>query len=270
MKFTPRKARDDVNVSKEHPLVEASTLVVGVGLIFVTIIVGLMFAVEIALYFVPADKEVAMFDSWIPDDIVTVADDDPRRGDLAALLERLVRHWPETEYRFRIEIDDSPELNALALPGGLIVITSGLLDRIGSENELAFVVGHELGHFHNRDHLRGLGRGVVLGIVFAAIGSGDGAAALGSTISDLALRGFSRRQETSADRFGLGLVAAEYGHVADAWRFFERLNEEGYGYSDVVAYIATHPAPSDRIDAMIEEANVRGWSLSGPVTAVSW
>jgi len=200
-------------------------LIVGVGLIFAVIAVALIFLVEIALYFVPAEKEAALFEDWLPNDIVAVSEDDERSQAVDALLKRLSQHYPDSPYSFRIAIDDSEFMNAMALPGGLIVLTAGLLDAVKSENELAFIIGHELGHFKNRDHMRALGRGVVLGILFVAI-SGSGAGSnYGASIADLALRGFSRSQEASADEFGLGIVQKEFNHVADSWRFFARIDE---------------------------------------------
>ncbi len=270
MRHIPRKADDSVNVSKEHPLVEASTLVVGLGLIFLSVMVVLVFVVEIVLYFVPEKTEVELFESWLPEDIVTVAYDDPRLVKLESLLGRLSRHWPETDYEFRIEINDSSEVNALAFPGGLIVVTTGLIDKVESENELAFVIGHEIGHFRNRDHIRGLGRGLAIGILFTALFNNEGGAQLGATVADLTLRGFSRRQERSADEFGLWIVYQEYGHVAESWRLFERLEEEYGDTSDLVSLFGTHPAPDDRTEALIELAAENGWPISGEVTEIVW
>ncbi len=270
MRHIPRKADDSVNVSKEHPLVEASTLVVGLGLIFLAIMVVLIFVVEIVLYFVPEKAEVELFESWLPDDIVTVAYDDPRLVELESLVWRLSQHWPETDYEFRVEIDDSQELNALAFPGGLIVVTSGLLDKVQSENELAFIIGHELGHFRNRDHIRGLGRGLAIGILIASISNNGSGAQLGATVADLTLRGFSRRQERAADEFGLSIVQQEYGHVAESWRFFERIEEQYGESSEIVSFLGTHPSPDDRTEALIELAGENGWSISGEVTEIDW
>ncbi len=270
MRHIPRKADDSVNVSKTHPLVEASTLVAGLGLIFLTIMIVLIFVVEIVLYFVPEKTEVELFETWLPEDIVTVSYDDPRLVELESLLWRLSRHWPETDYEFRVEINDSSEMNALAFPGGLIVVTSGLLEKVESENELAFVIGHELGHFRNRDHIRGLGRGLAIGILFTAISNNEGGAQLGATVADLTLRGFSRRQERSADEFGLWIVQQEYGHVAEAWRLFERLEAEYGGTSEIVALLGTHPSPDDRSQSLIEIASENGWPVSGEVTEIGW
>ncbi len=270
MRHIPRKADDSVNVSKEHPLVEAGTLVVGLSLIFLSIMVVLIFVVEIVIFFVPEKTEVELFGSWLPEDIIRVDDDDPRQVELEALVDRLSRHWPDTDYEFRVRIDDSSQLNALAFPGGLIVVTSGLLDRVESENELAFIIGHELGHFRNRDHIRGLGRGVAIGILISAVAGNDGGAQLGATVADLTLRGFSRRQERAADEFGLSIVQQEYGHVAEAWRFFERIEEEYGNTNEIVSLLATHPSPDDRAEALVELAGENGWRVSGEVTEIGW
>ncbi len=270
MKFVPRKPKEGVNVSKEHPLVEAGTLIVGLGFIFATIALALIFMVEIALYFVPVEKEAALFKNWLPEDIATVSPNDARLEKLESLLWRLARHFPESPYDFRIEIDDSEYLNAMALPGGLIIVTAGLLEKVATENELAFILGHEMGHFKNRDHIRALGRGVVLSLMFAAI-SGSGAGSdLGATIADITLRGFSRRQEVSADAFGLALVEQEYGHVAESWRFFERIDEGDDEFLEFVTYLSTHPSPDDRVATLINNAAENGWSISGETIPIEW
>lgn len=270
MRHIPRKADDSVNVSKEHPLIEASTLVVGLSLIFVTLMILAVFVVEIVLYFVPEKTEVELFGAWLPDDLIMVADDDSRLAELDALMDRLAAHWPETEYEFRVQINDSSAPNALAFPGGLIVVTSGLLDSVQSENELAFVLGHEMGHFRNRDHIRGLGRGLAIGILISAVSSNDGGARLGATVADLTLKGYSRRQERAADAFGLLIVQREYGHVADAWRFFERIEEAHGSTGDIASLLSTHPSPDDRAERLIELAGENGWPITGETTELGW
>ncbi|MDJ0794752.1 MAG: hypothetical protein QNI98_10955, partial [Woeseiaceae bacterium] len=63
MKYIAKKPEDGINVSDTHPLVEAGTLVVGLSLIFLVVVVVLVFLVELALYFVPVEKEVALFEN---------------------------------------------------------------------------------------------------------------------------------------------------------------------------------------------------------------
>jgi Zn-dependent protease with chaperone function len=269
LRHVPRQPRDGINVSDTHPLVEAGTLVVGLTAIFVLIVVVLIFLIEIALYFVPAEKEAAFFGDWLPDDLVTVAPDDERLYETQLLVDRLAFHWADSPYEFRVEIDDSAAANAMALPGGLIIVTSGLLDQVESENELAFVLGHELGHYRNRDHLRALGRGVVLSLVFA-VTTGSDVAQLGLRVGDLTLRSFSRRQEAAADEFGLALVYTHYGHVDEAWRLFERWDDGDESIIDVVTYLSTHPQPGDRIEELEALADREGWPLEGSVKGLSW
>lgn len=270
MKFIPRRADDGVNVSREHPLSEAGVLLAGVGLLVAAITIVLFFLVDIVLWFVPAEQEAALFDAWLPADIETVSYDDPRLVGLEELVNRLATHWPESAYDFRVEIDDSPVINAMAFPGGLIVVTSGLLDAVESENELAFVVGHEMGHFRNRDHIRQLGRGVAVSVLFAGLGLANANSGVSASIADLAARGFSRRQERKADEFGLAMVQSEYGHVAEAWRFFERIGGESPSFLDVANYLSTHPSPDDRVERLIALAAANGWPVAGPVTELRW
>ena len=270
MKYVPKQPREGINVSKTHPLVEASTLVVGLSAIMLAIVVLLIFLIEAVLLLIPADKEAALFRDWLPDDIVTVSPVDERLYQTQLLLDRLAFHWSDTPYEFRVEIDDSPIPNAMALPGGLIIVTTGLLDEVESENELAFVLGHELGHYHNRDHIRALGRGVVLAMFFSVVSGGD-VSSMGVRVADLATRGFSRKHEYSADEFGLELVYTQYGHVNEAWRLFERWDEGGNDrLIDLVSYTSTHPQPDDRIERLEGLADVNGWPVGGAITGLRW
>lgn len=269
MKFIAKKPREGINVSDEHPLVEAGTLIVGLTAIFIVIALALIFIIEVALYFVPEKTEAELFSGWIPDDLVTVSPADERREQTQRLVDRLARHWAETPYEFRVEIDDTDVANAMALPGGLIIVTKGLLDQVESENELAFVLGHELGHFRNRDHLRALGRGLVLSLFFAVI-TGNDVAGLGIKATDIALRGFSREQEKKADAFGLAVVHSEYGHVNQAARLFERWDAADKNALAIIAYLSTHPQPGDRVERLRALAERDGWRTDGQVTSLGW
>jgi Zn-dependent protease with chaperone function len=168
-----------------------------------------------------------------------------------------------------VAIDGSELANAMALPGGLIVVTQGLLDQVESENELAFVLGHELGHFKNRDHLRALGRGIVVSLFFAMI-TGNDVGGIGVTVADLTLKGFSRGQESKADAFGLKIVNSEYGHVAEASRLFNRWQSEDVTLVKFVTYLSTHPDTGDRISDIADYAADKEWRADGQITPLSW
>jgi len=206
------------NVSPEHPLVELMTLVLGIALIGLGILAAAWLAIEGAVRWLPAalEQRVFAYGTW---------DGSPELG---ALLTRLARHWPEHGYSLQVGIVPLDAPNAFALPGGQLLVTRGLLEQVHSENELAFVLGHELGHVAGRDPLRALGRGLLVDLALATIGSAEGAGVAGSAAM-LGERSFSRAQERAADRFGLALVAAEYGHVAGAEDFLRRLPDAAAG-----------------------------------------
>jgi Zn-dependent protease with chaperone function len=268
--FDPSLPDDEVNVSATHPLREALFLVAAVAGAGFALFIAITLAVEILVPLIPPTFEVRLFSSASLVDLLAPEGDeaDPRAERVAALLARLARHWPENPYSFHVAIHEESTPNALAFPGGLVVVTSGLLEQVESENELAFVLGHELGHFRHRDHLRGIGRGVAFALVMGALGLGGsgGAAQLATLSGQLAARGFDRDQENDADRFGLLLVQQEYGHVAGAWDFFERLPDPGgLVEKEIVHYLATHPLTEDRIQAMHALALEEGWSREGTV-----
>ena len=190
-----------------------------------------------------------------------MAEPSATQAKLNQLLERLeaelsVEQRQERDYQ--VLYVPEPTLNALAIPGDRVIIYQGLLEQMGSENELMMVLGHELGHFAHRDHLRSLGRGVVLRVaiasVFGNLGSLSQIAVSG--IERLSQARFSQRQERRADAFGLELLYQTYGHVAGATDFFSRLGQKR-GQS-VLDLMASYPAPPERVrhlEQLIESQN---------------
>ena len=260
MRYVPRTPDASVNVSRTHPLAEAGTLILGLSIATIAILVLLFYSVELLVRFVPPATEARWFSGWTP--IEADAPAAPDELAAAALLERMTAHWPDAPGAFRLGVMDESTPNAFALPGGLVVVTRGLLDTVRSENALAFVLAHELGHFRHRDHVRQFGRITAIGLFLTAVGTSNGAG-MGTTIADLTLRGFGRAQESRADAFALDLVMREYGHVAAADRFFASL--EASGAPDWTGYLATHPLPTDRVRDLGALAEEAGWPATGDV-----
>ena len=267
MEYDPKLPAEGINTSDDHPLREFALLVAGlIGAVLALIAIAAL-AIDRLVPLVPPALEARWFGGFA--DAVAAAD--PRSAPVQALLDRLASHWPDAPYPFRVGVLDEPDPNALALPGGAILVTSGLLDQVASENELALVLGHELGHFRARDHLRGLGRGLAAQLVVGALGgSGELVSGLSGFAGALAQRGFDRRQESQADAFGLSLVQAEYGHVAGARDFFARLassqrDAPNAGHR-LARYLETHPLHEDRVEALAAEAAAHGWATEGALT----
>ena len=262
MSFDPRLPRDDVNASKTHPLADAWWLVIGAAAAGLALTVLALAFAELAARWLPASLEARLFGG-----LLEAAGDHPRGPAARDLLARLASHWPENPYELRLSVLDEEGPNAFAMPGGSITVTRGLLEQVESENELAFVLGHEVGHFAGRDHLQAIGRALALSLALGAVFGSIGAETVPTIASDLASRGYDRGQERAADRFGLALVAQEYGHVAGAGRFFARLPDAKARLGDrAAAWFATHPVSEQRIDALHAHARKRGWLPDGPLT----
>ena len=155
---------------------------------------------------------------------------------------------------------DGPEVNAFALPGNKVGVFEGMFDVAGSADQLAAVVGHEIGHLaaeHSKERMtaqvvKDLGLRIVylilrLGDVQYA---GDIAAALGLGAEYGLVLPYSRGHELEADRLGLELMAeAGYDPAAavELWRRMEAAAGEG-----PPGFLSTHPTPAARIEALEE------------------
>ncbi|NET39652.1 MAG: M48 family metallopeptidase [Cyanothece sp. SIO1E1] len=179
------------------------------------------------------------------------AEPSPTQDTLNQLLDRLEQHLPPEQHPRDYQVLYIPKdtVNALAIPGDRIIIFRGLLAEVTSENELMMVLGHELGHFVNRDHLRGIVWRLVLPVAIATLfGDASGLVGAGATVAEtLSGTQFSQRQELQADQVGLSLLQDTYGHVGGATDFFVRLSQSQTVNID---FLSTHPLPQKRIQAL--------------------
>lgn len=252
MKFRPRPVRREVNISREHPLKEFFILVGGIvgGFLLLYVLLGLALD-AVVLRIDPALEEhlgALMIHSYELEGERSVAEEK-----LQELLDSLVATIEEPEREYRVHISPSEKANAFALPGGHIVVLSGLVEEAESENELAMVLGHELGHFKDRDHLRGLGRGLVLIFISSLLfGTDNALSSLTTSVLGGAEMRFSQHQETQADDWGLALLVRRYGHAGGATAFFRRLAEKEEG-KELVYLFASHPFPKERVESIEEK-----------------
>ena len=176
-------------------------------------------------------------------------------ADMAAFVDRLgqrmakVSQRPQLAYTFRVV--DSPVINAFALPGGYVYVTRGILAHLNSEDELAGVLGHEIGHVvarHSaeaisRQQLAGIGLG--LGSLFSDRFA-QFADAAGVGVGLLFLK-FGRAQESESDRLGVEYstrLGYDSHKMAGFFKTLSRMRDEG-GQS-LPSFWSTHPDPGDR------------------------
>ena len=248
VQFTPRPIKENVNVSKVSLKSEFFVLTLGLMAILVVSYLALGLAMDILIDRMPAKVEQAAAKLFQFKGFETPEKYQEANKEIQALLDEVAAYWPESSRAFTVHIVESEDANAFALPGGRIVLMSGLLKEVESQNELAMILGHELGHYAHRDHLRALGRGVVFMVAASVLfGTDSGVADLiGTTLSTIDLK-FSRTQEMRADQFALGLLNKKYGHVAGATDFFERL-EKKKDLPRFLNFLLTHPLSAQRID----------------------
>ena len=191
------------------------------------------------------------------------------RAYIDALGQRLAKQSPRTQLVHRFEIVMMQEPNAFALPGGHIYVSRGLLELVDSEDELATVIGHEIGHVAARHSvarqtanaplapvriLAGIG-GAATSIV--APGVGSLVTGLGQLPGALALAAYSREQEREADRLGQQYAAATGFDPSALAKFMETLTrEEAMAGADPNrrSFFASHPRSPERSRDAVEFA----------------
>ncbi len=170
---------------------------------------------------------------------------------------------PELPWTFRVVDDPTP--NAFALPGGFIFFTRGLMNLMENEAELASVLGHEIGHVTARHSVAQISRaqiaqlGLGLGTVFFPQLEPLGGLASGGL--GLLFLKYGRDAERQADELGFRYALREGFDVREMADVFQALARTGEleGQSPIPSWLASHPAPAERIEEVRQRlANVEG------------
>jgi predicted Zn-dependent protease len=176
--------------------------------------------------------------------------------------QRLVKHSSRSHLAHDFHVVDMKEPNAFALPGGHIYVSRGLLALMNSEDELATVLGHEIGHVAGRHSAQrqAKSRGWIPLQVLAGIGGaatsvvsptlGGVVAGVGQLPAALAIASYSRKQEEEADRLGQQYAAAEGWDPAALSNTMDALTEEqkleGGRDPNRMSFFDSHPTTPDR------------------------
>ncbi|CAM3093443.1 Peptidase M48 domain-containing protein [Sphingomonas antarctica] len=171
-----------------------------------------------------------------------------------AALDALAARIEPGRADLRVRAVPVPMVNAITLPGGTILIFDGLLKQAAGPDELAGVLGHEIGHVRHRDTLKGLLREAGLTIL---TGGANGALANNAGMV-VALR-YSRDAEGDADDYAIDALRRAHVSPVQTAGFFQRLAKQGDA-SGALAWLSSHPVSADRRARFL---NSRG---TGPVT----
>ena len=156
-------------------------------------------------------------------------------------------------WKWEINVEKNPQVNAYCMPGGKIMVFTGLIDQIKpSDDELAVVIGHEISHAlreHGRErmsqaYVQQFGLQALAAFVTGSVGTAAvQAAGMGSQLF-FALPN-SRTQETEADRMGLELAARAGYNPQSAIALWTKMSK--LGGNKPPAYLSDHPADGARI-----------------------
>lgn len=168
------------------------------------------------------------------------------------MTRRLTDHVPGSPYRFDVTVVRNDAVNAMALPGGSVIVYTGLLKQAEGPEEVAGVLAHEINHVLLRHGVESMVQSVgVMALVMVLLGNQQGlVGALERLGIQLTTMKFSREKETEADLHGLHLLYQANISPAGMIQFFERLaKSEGVP----VALLSTHPMSAERAARLKKE-----------------
>jgi beta-barrel assembly-enhancing protease len=244
-------------MARPRVMVSFNELLVIVGIIVALVKARSMFRVgvtkSLGLETMTAADETAIGREWLLEigrrQPVSIERDARVRGILTA-LQAAGRFRFQKYLAFRL---DTPAINAMALPGGHVLVTRGLMELPDvSDDELAAILAHEIGHIelgHSRKALVRTNRTKALNLVLSLVGRSPGAAV--GMATSLAELGISRESELEADAFAVSLLTQSPYRPEGLAAFLRRArrDERLPGW---MTFLSTHPAVDERIGRLRE------------------
>jgi metalloendopeptidase OMA1, mitochondrial len=211
-------------------------------------------------------------DGMLSQEGYTMVTKGPEQQRVKAVFGRLTKQVAPGESPWPVYLVDAKDnANASAINSNSIIVYTALVRRVKSDDELATILAHELGHVlaqHKNDEAEGSKRtglqvgGYILGSVaataVAVAGGGSGLANLAGNVADNAtqivgegalIRSYDRAQEYEADQIGLMIMAKAAYDPSAAIKLWRRADEI-FGDHGGMAFLSTHPASSDRADKL--------------------
>jgi len=178
---------------------------------------------------------------------------------LGALVSALTRVAPDALYTFQVAVVDAPQVNALAAPGGYVVLLRGLIERARAPEEVAGVLAHEFQHVIRRHPTRQILERASTGLLVAAL-AGDPTGAMAyalETARTLGTLRYSRRDEVEADLEGARMLRTAGIDPAAMVSFLESLEQAEGQSPELPLYFSTHPSTAERIRRLREVTRTR-------------
>jgi beta-barrel assembly-enhancing protease len=226
-----------------------------VGGTVLALVLGLWFGsdllVELAVDRIPIEWEKKLGESAYHDFLARqeVVKEGPAVEAVNEMAHRLAGQIPDNPYTFEVTVVKSDVVNAFALPGGYVVVFTGLMKKAERAEEVAGVLAHELNHVLQRHGLERIVKQLgFVAVVSIVLGNPPGMGGMMKQLGiELMTLKFGRAQETEADVTGLQLLHRAKIDPSGMITFFQRLAEKDEGR---VEWLSTHPMSSDRADRL--------------------
>ena len=189
MKYIGKLPIEEVNCPKENLLVFMLKLLSGLFAIVVLFYLLVTLCVDTIANIIPPKTEAKLV-KYIHIDVD--ANNIQSSKKLQNVLNRLTT-CAKLPYKIDAYVLDDSRINAFAIPGGKIYVTKGLLHKVKTENALAMVLGHELGHFKHKDNLKAMGKGLIFALAGMFLSS-DNYGSLFTTTLKLTNNRYSQKQ----------------------------------------------------------------------------
>ena len=172
-----------------------------------------------------------------------------------AIGERIAKVANRSDFTWEFNLIEDKALNAFCLPGGKVVVYTGILTAARNDDQLATVISHEIAHALARHGAERMSSATVqqgiqtLGNVVLAVGAPsyqnvfNQAYGIGSQIG--VMLPYGRMQESEADEIGIYLMHKAGYNMQEALKFWENMSE---GKTDTNEFLSTHPSSSTRIE----------------------
>ena len=188
----------------------------------------------------------------------TVIEDEDILAPVDSLFYRLTERNDISQEGLHLHVVANSNANAFALPGGRIVLNSGIITFAENEAELAGVLAHELAHV-NRDHVMDkLMREMGIAVLTSVAGGDAGGETVREVTRLLTSRAYSRQLEEEADEYAVTYMQQACFNPEDMAHFLYRLSDEYPDLPQELFWFSTHPEPKARAEAIAE--NITGES----------
>ena len=185
---------------------------------------------------------------------------DPDAKLVAEVGHKLVRQTEASKSQYVGNFDfyllnDRKTINAFALPGGKIFITRALFEQLQDESQLAWVLGHEVGHVIHRHSAEHMAKGQLGQMMVGAVavgasddrGRGTMAAAAAAMANQMMQLKYGRGDETESDHYGIKLMAQAGYDPRGMLHVMEVLKQAGGGKRQS-EWTSSHPLPENRLE----------------------